>query len=620
MTGNGKATEKKRVNIALQGGGSHGAFTWGVLDRLLEDGRLELAAVSGTSAGAMNAVALADGWVRGGAEGARERLVRILESGRPQGPLQPGAALALGHAARQLVDRELARLSVVRCHVAGVLALYGQPVQLQSAARGGRAGNPLRQRPLAATPSSCSSRPPTSRPASSGCSASEEINADVVMASACLPHIFQAVTIDGVPYWDGGYGGNPAIYPFYYANEVEDVLLVQVNPVMREGTPHSVAEIQNRIDEITFNATLLSEFRAISFVRELIASSKLSHKEFRDIRMHRIDADEAFKDLSASSKVNAEWAFLEYLRDLGRTAAEDWLADHFDAVGRQADARPFRGTAGEAATQRFGPHGHARPPIPRHEAEAGGCCPSALKRERDHRDKPARALALRVGCRDPRLHAFEAVEQQVGKRAGGEAARGEVDLVARRLGGDRRAEGLAAARRARPRRDRRPGCSSCRGSRRHAANSVIVFIMAISEHSIAAIMRSANGPSAASAARPASRRCVEQHRADGAIDLRLVLEQQVERRPRHLGGARDVVHRHARIAIGEEHLHGAIEDAGALGVWSGLRCGGHFSRTRSNCCIDKMTKFVKMYRSRHSPATRAVRVAMDDNMRVSPCA
>src|SRR3954471_7270311 len=116
------------------------------------------------------------------------------------------------------------------------------------------------------------------------------------------------------------------------ANDVEDVLLVQVNPVMREGTPHSVAEIQNRIDEITFNATLLSEFRAISFIRELIDNSKLSRKEFRDIRLHRIDADEAFKNLSASSKVNAEWAFLEYLRDLGRSAAEDWLADHFDAV------------------------------------------------------------------------------------------------------------------------------------------------------------------------------------------------------------------------------------------------------------------------------------------------
>jgi NTE family protein len=164
----------------------------------------------------------------------------------------------------------------------------------------------------------------------------DDLNTDVVLASACLPHYFQAVEIDGVPYWDGGYGGNPAIYPFFYANQVEDVLLIQVNPVVREGTPHSTVEIQNRIDEITFNATLLSEFRAIAFVKKLIDNAKLSHADFRDIRMHRIDADAAFKDLSASSKINAEWAFLEYLRDLGRTAAEDWLEEKFEHVGRKA--------------------------------------------------------------------------------------------------------------------------------------------------------------------------------------------------------------------------------------------------------------------------------------------
>jgi NTE family protein len=113
------------------------------------------------------------------------------------------------------------------------------------------------------------------------------------------------------------------------------VLLVQINPVIREGTPRSANEIQNRIDEITFNAGLLREFRAIAFIKELIAAGRLPHGEFRDIRMHRIDADEAFKDLSASSKVNAEWAFLEYLRDLGRTAASDWLEENYDSVGER---------------------------------------------------------------------------------------------------------------------------------------------------------------------------------------------------------------------------------------------------------------------------------------------
>jgi NTE family protein len=163
----------------------------------------------------------------------------------------------------------------------------------------------------------------------------DEITLDVVMASACLPLLFRAVEIDGTPYWDGGYGGNPPIFPFFAANEVEDVLLVQINPVIREGTPRTANEIQNRIDEITFNAGLLREWRAIAFVKDLIASGRIPRGEYRDIRMHRIDADEAFKDLSASSKVNAEWAFLEYLRDLGRNAAGDWLDENVDRVGRE---------------------------------------------------------------------------------------------------------------------------------------------------------------------------------------------------------------------------------------------------------------------------------------------
>jgi NTE family protein len=170
-----------------------------------------------------------------------------------------------------------------------------------------------------------------------------EIGPDSVMASACLPQLFRAVEIDGVPYWDGGYGGNPALFPFFKATETEDVLLVQINPVQREGVPTSASEIQNRMDEIAFNAALLREFRAIAFVKELIAAGRLPHGEYRDIRMHRIDADEAFKGLSASSKINAEWAFLEYLRDLGRDAASDWLEEHFEAVGE----RPTLDLSGE---------------------------------------------------------------------------------------------------------------------------------------------------------------------------------------------------------------------------------------------------------------------------------
>jgi NTE family protein len=335
MATNGKAQERKKINVALQGGGSHGAFSWGVLDRLLEDGRLEFAAVSGTSAGAMNAVALADGFVRGGIEGARQKLSDFWRAVARKGrfsPVQrtpwdvlwgnwsientpgfvwfdtmsrvfsPYVANPLNlNPLRDAVEQEIDFDNVRKC----------QSMQLFISATNVETGQ--------------------LRVFSDG-----EITLDSVMASACLPQLFRAVEIEGVPYWDGGYGGNPALFPFFKATGTEDVLLVQINPVVREGTPTSANEIQNRIDEITFNAGLLREFRAIAFVKELIAAGRLPHGEYRDIRMHRIDADEAFKDLPASSKVNAEWAFLEYLRDLGRNAASDWLEENFETVGERA--------------------------------------------------------------------------------------------------------------------------------------------------------------------------------------------------------------------------------------------------------------------------------------------
>ena len=326
--------ERKPINIALQGGGSHGAFTWGVLDRLLEEDRLEVSAISGTSAGAMNAVAFADGWVAGGAEGARAKLASFWRSVGRKGrfsPVQrmpwdvltgnwsiensPGflwfdtMARAFSpyvanpfdyNPLRDVVRREIDFDRVRRCEgprlfISATCVETGQPHIFEGAA----------------------------------------ISEDAVMASACLPHLFQAVEIDGEHFWDGGYGGNPPLYPFFYASPTEDVLLIQINPVTRTGVPKTAREIQNRVDEITFNAGLLREFRSIAFVKELIAAGRIDAKEYRDIRMHRIDADEALSDLSASSKLNAEWAFLEYLRDLGRSAAEDWLTDRFDAVGNE---------------------------------------------------------------------------------------------------------------------------------------------------------------------------------------------------------------------------------------------------------------------------------------------
>lgn len=324
-----------KVNLALQGGGSHGAFAWGVLDRLLEDGRVEFAAISGTSAGAMNAVALVDGYVRGGREGARERLLSFWRAVGRAGRFSP--------VMRTPWDRLWGNWSVENSPGYLWFDSFSRLVSPYLA-------NPLNINPLRDVVRSeidfdnvrsceamklfvSATNVETGKIRIFG---TPEITVDTVMASACLPQIFQAVTIDGVPYWDGGYGGNPALFPFFDANQVEDVLLVQVNPVIRQGAPQTAAEIQNRIDEITFNSALLREFRAIAFIKELIASGRIPAEEYRDIRMHRIDADEAFRDLSASSKVNAEWAFLEYLRDLGRNAAEDWLADELRSVGKKA--------------------------------------------------------------------------------------------------------------------------------------------------------------------------------------------------------------------------------------------------------------------------------------------
>ncbi|MET0941134.1 MAG: patatin-like phospholipase family protein [Mesorhizobium sp.] len=334
MTDNGKngKGDRKRVNVALQGGGSHGAFTWGVLDRLLEDGRLDFEAISGTSAGAMNAVALADGWVRGGPEGARQKLHDFWRAVGRTGRFSP--------VQRTSWDMVMGNWSVE--NAPGYIWFDTMQRLLSPYAANPFNLNPLRDVVRAEIDfdnvRACKSMKLflSATNVETGqlrVFETHEIDETVVMASACLPQIFQAVEIDGAPYWDGGYGGNPALHPFFYANSTEDVLLVQINPVVREGAPKTANEIQNRIDEITFNAALLREFRSIAVVKELISAGRIPHGEYRDIRMHRIDADEAFRDLSASSKINAEWAFLEYLRDLGRSAAGDWLELNYDNVG-----------------------------------------------------------------------------------------------------------------------------------------------------------------------------------------------------------------------------------------------------------------------------------------------
>jgi NTE family protein len=163
----------------------------------------------------------------------------------------------------------------------------------------------------------------------------QELTADHLMASACLPTVFQAVEIDGEPYWDGGYMGNPALFPLFYETMTDDILLVQINPLERRQTPRTAREIQDRLNEITFNGNLLRELRAVAFVKQLIEEGKLSPDEYKNVHLHRIDSSGVLDDYEASSKRKAEWDFFLELRDAGRRTAQSWLAAHYGAIGER---------------------------------------------------------------------------------------------------------------------------------------------------------------------------------------------------------------------------------------------------------------------------------------------
>ena len=323
---------QKIVNLALQGGGAHGAFTWGVLDRILDDGRIKVEAISGTSAGAMNAAVLADGYVRGGPESAREALEtfwRAVSKFARTSPVQ-----------RTLFDVVMGNWSLD--HSPGfllfdVLSRFASPYDVNPFDI-----NPLRdlvaetidfERVHACQSVALHVAATNVHTGKIRIFSGPELTPEALMASACLPHIFRAVEIEGVPYWDGGYMGNPPLFPLFGTGNTSDVILVQINPVAREVTPTNARDILNRLNEITFNSTLLRELRAIDFVTRLIEDGKLDSKEYTKIHMHRITAAEELAALSASSKLNAEWRFLQHLRDIGRNAADRWLDAHFDALG-----------------------------------------------------------------------------------------------------------------------------------------------------------------------------------------------------------------------------------------------------------------------------------------------
>jgi NTE family protein len=333
MNGNSRSKpDKKQVALALQGGGAHGAFTWGVLDKLLEDGRLEFEAISGTSAGAMNAVVMADGFMRNGNQGARERLRhfwKAISDGAKFTPIQ-----------RAPLDILMGNWTLDTSpgyNFFDWLSKFVSPYEL----------NPLNFNPLKdvleETVDFKRVRACEKPLVFVSCTNVETgrvkvfkrdtISADVIMASACLPYVFQAVEIDGVPYWDGGYMGNPVLFPFHDSTKTLDYVIVQTNPVFRKGAPRTAREIMNRVNEISFNASLLQELRSIDFARRLIDEGKLDPAVYKRINIHIISNDRELAPLGASSKFNAEWAFLEHLFEVGRATAATWLDKVYDMVG-----------------------------------------------------------------------------------------------------------------------------------------------------------------------------------------------------------------------------------------------------------------------------------------------
>jgi NTE family protein len=325
----------KKVNLALQGGGAHGAFAWGVLDRLLEDGRVTFDAVSATSAGAMNATVLGYGLTIGGADGAREELAKfwkkISEEGA-KGPLQPSwldrvldnhsLDYSPAFVFMDLLTRVMSPYELNPMNVNPLRQVLESSVDFERL----RAGCPIKLF-LSAT---------NVRTGKVRMFENHEIGPDQVLASGCLPFMFQTVEIDGEGYWDGGYMGNPAIFPLIYGSETNDVVIVHINPLFRDEVPKTARDIMNRINEISFNSSLMREMRAIAFVSHLIDDGQLQTEKHRKMLIHSIQDDAFMRSLGVTSKLNADWGFMTKLRDVGRDCASKWLDEHFDDLGERS--------------------------------------------------------------------------------------------------------------------------------------------------------------------------------------------------------------------------------------------------------------------------------------------
>lgn len=338
------AEPPKRLSLALQGGGAHGAFTWGALDALLEDGRFDFDGISGASAGAINAIALAQGYL-GHPPGDGERQA-IRASARQTLRRVWEGVVALGSvgALTQSVMHMMLNTSMGGHMLQSAMAPWMSPSQMNPMDI-----NPLRK--LLATHIDFEGLARLHSPrvfvsathVRTGLAkvfSGRQLDLQAVMASTCLPMVFRTVEIDGEPFWDGGYSSNPPLVPLIKQCDAQDILVVQINPLQRHETPHSQQDILDRVNELTFNASLLDQMRNVEFINQLIERGRMQEGEdYRRIRLHRIDGGQALENLPASSKVAADGNMIERLFQMGQDAAKHWLKRHFDDVGLRATLR-----------------------------------------------------------------------------------------------------------------------------------------------------------------------------------------------------------------------------------------------------------------------------------------
>jgi NTE family protein len=321
------------VDLALQGGGAHGAFTWGVLDRLLEEPWLEIDGISGTSAGAMNAAVLVDGYAEGGAEGARRHLERYWRHVAEAARFSPFR--------RTPIDIAMGRWTLDNSPLFIMMDLMSRLYSPYDLNPGG--SNPLREileklidfKRVAQAPIKLFITATNVRTGRGRVFRNSELTPDVLLASACLPTLFQAVEVDGESYWDGGYSGNPTITPLVRDCRSHDTILIPINPVERPGTPATARDILNRLNEVSFNAVLLKELRMIALLRQVAAPGNSEGAKWAQMRVHLV-RNEIMGQLGYSSKLNAEWEFISMLHGEGRRAADAFLADNSDNLGKRS--------------------------------------------------------------------------------------------------------------------------------------------------------------------------------------------------------------------------------------------------------------------------------------------